>query len=149
MKVLNLQCSQQHLFEGWFASESDFQDQLQRGLLLCPVCSDVTITKMLSAPRLNLCSAHGTSSAGSSVSIQGAPDNRLQTDWLAAARHLLESTDDVGAQFPELARKMHYGESEQRAIRGEATRSEALALLDEGIAVLPLLVPESLKKPLH
>ena len=54
MKVLNLQCSHQHDFEGWFASEDDFHQQLERGLLSCPLCGDAQVRKMLSAPRLNL-----------------------------------------------------------------------------------------------
>ena len=54
MKVLNLQCAHQHGFEGWFASEDDFQSQLSRGLVECPMCGDTGIIKMLTAPRLNL-----------------------------------------------------------------------------------------------
>ena len=54
MKVLNLQCGHSHSFEGWFASEDDFQDQLGRGLVECPLCGDTSVSKMLSAPRLNL-----------------------------------------------------------------------------------------------
>lgn len=149
MKVLDLQCSQQHRFEGWFGSENDFLQQRERGLLLCPVCSDAAISKMLSAPRLNLSRAQGESAPLPTASHHALADHRLQADWLAATRHIIDNTDDVGTQFCEEARKMHYGEVAQRAIRGEASRSETLELLDEGIPVLPLLVPESLKKPLQ
>lgn len=149
MKVLDLQCSQQHRFEGWFGSENDFLDQCQRGLLLCPVCSDAVISKMPSAPRLNLSKVQGESAPAQDAPVHVAPESSSPADWLAAARHILANTDYVGTQFSEEARKMHYGETEQRAIRGEATLTEAEALLDEGIAVLPLLLPESLKKPLQ
>ena len=54
MKVLNLQCSHEHTFEGWFASEEDYTSQLERGLVSCPLCGDASIRKLLSAPRLNL-----------------------------------------------------------------------------------------------
>ncbi len=54
MKVLDLQCAQHHVFEGWFGSEDDFQSQLTRGLVTCPLCGDPSVTKKLSAPRLNL-----------------------------------------------------------------------------------------------
>lgn len=54
MKVLDLQCAQHHVFEGWFGSEDDYQSQLTRGLLTCPMCGDASVTKKLSAPRLNL-----------------------------------------------------------------------------------------------
>lgn len=149
MKVLDLQCSQLHRFEGWFGSESDFVDQVQRGLLLCPVCSDGVISKLLSAPRLNLNRSQADSPLLSPSPENAAQESRMQADWLTATRQLLDNTLDVGSQFPEEARKMHYGEAEHRAIRGDASLSETRALLEEGIPVLPLPVPEALKKPLH
>jgi hypothetical protein len=51
MKVLNLQCSHRHGFEGWFGSEDDFQDQLGRGLVECPFCGDTGVAKLPSARR--------------------------------------------------------------------------------------------------
>ena len=54
MKVLDLACQHGHGFEGWFGSEDDFQSQLARGLVQCPICDDAKISKKLSAPRLNL-----------------------------------------------------------------------------------------------
>ena len=149
MKVLNLQCAQMHLFEGWFASEGDYLSQQERGLVACPICNDATITKRLSAPRLNL--------GGSRVEPADRPDapsdtptnTGLQAAVMMVARHILANTDDVGVNFAAEARKMHYGESEVRGIRGQATSAEAVSLIDEGIAVLPFGIPESLKGPLH
>ncbi len=65
------------------------------------------------------------------------------------ARHLLAHTDDVGDQFAEEARKIHYGEAEERGIRGKASRAETASLIEEGIAVVPLELPEFLKRPLQ
>lgn len=144
MKVLDLQCARQHQFEGWFASEDDYQDQHQRGLLLCPVCNDASITKMLSAPRLNLGHSQGEASTRQEVAASASPATPLQTAWMAVARHILATTEDVGNQFAEEARKIHYGESKERGIRGQATREEAESLLDEGIDVVPLSLPENL-----
>lgn len=149
MKVLNLQCSLQHQFEGWFASENDFLDQCQRGLLLCPVCADASINKLPSAPRLNLSKDQRAPLPAQVAPAQAVLEPSQSADWLAAVRHILASTDDVGSRFTEEARKMHYGETEPRAIRGQASRTETIALLDEGIAVLPLLLPESLKNTLQ
>ena len=149
MKVLDLQCSQQHRFEGWFASEEDFLDQRQRGLLLCPVCSDASITKMLSAPRLNLGSSQGESSATPQAAASASPEPSLQAAWMAVARHIIANTEDVGNQFAEEARKIHYGEAQERAICGQATRAETESLIDEGIAVLSLPWPDVLKGPLQ
>ena len=152
MKVLNLQCSQGHSFEGWFASQDDYDTQRQRGLVTCPVCNDSEVIKMLSAPRLNLGSsqtdAPGEVAKSSDPSVSAAPA-QLQAAWMQVVRHVMANTQDVGTQFAEEARKIHYGESEERNIRGQATREETEALLDEGIDIVPLPVPAGLKEPLQ
>jgi hypothetical protein len=197
MKVLDLQCAQHHVFEGWFGSEDDFQSQLARGMVTCPLCGDVGVTKKLSAPRLNLNTARGdrdiagheaTQAAGhladragtrapgqaspaetaalhhaqtTSASVPALPTlpslqdvanlepAQLQAALLKMVRHLVANTEDVGQRFPEEARKMHYGEAEQRNIRGHATPEETEELIDEGIAVMPLPLPDVLKEPLQ
>ncbi len=76
-------------------------------------------------------------------------DPQFQAAYLHMARNILANTEDVGTQFAQEARKMHYGEADERAIRGQATRDETLELLDEGIDVLPLPLPDALKGPVH
>jgi hypothetical protein len=152
MKVLNLQCAHQHAFEGWFASEDDFQSQRARQLVACPICGDTTIAKLLSAPRLNLGAPQPEPAPARQEQASAAPasaDATLQAAWLKMVRHVMTHTEDVGVQFAEEARKIHYGEAEDRSIRGQASREETEALLDEGIAVLPLPVPAALKGPVH
>jgi len=173
MKVLDLQCSLGHSFEGWFGSQDDYDAQRARGLVTCPVCNDIDIVKMLSAPRLNL--GHGSapvsppSEASGQESATAMPVpvlsdatgssgampadvrslQQMQAAMLNMVRHVMANTEDVGNQFAEEARKIHYGEREERNIRGQATREETEALLEEGIEVMPLPVPESLKGPLQ
>jgi hypothetical protein len=146
MKVLNLQCSSGHGFEGWFASEDDFQGQLGRGLVECPMCGDPAVRKLPSAPRLNLGAAPAEAPA---QQVMTAPDAAMQAAWLKMVRHVMANTEDVGTRFAEEARRIHYGEIEERAIRGQASREQAEALLDEGIGVLPLPLPKALKEPLQ
>ena len=64
MKVLNLWCAQSHQFEGWFASEDDFRSQLEQGLVECPLCANKVITKLPTAPRLNVSKAREPSVPG-------------------------------------------------------------------------------------
>jgi hypothetical protein len=64
-------------------------------------------------------------------------------------QQVLANTEDVGSQFASEARKFHYGEAEERNIRGQVSADESMALLDEGIAVVPLMVPASLKGSVH
>jgi hypothetical protein len=73
----------------------------------------------------------------------------MQAALLNAVKLVLANTEDVGAQFADEARKMHYGETKERGIRGQATREEAASLLEEGIEVMNLPMPESLKGPLQ
>ena len=145
MKVLDLQCSQQHGFEGWFASEDDFQQQLAGGLVECPLCGDSEVTKLLSAPRLNL----GSGSEPLRHDVVSAPDKTVQAAWMKMVRHVMANTEDVGARFPHEARRIHYGEAEERGIRGQASAEETRALVEEGIGVLPLPIPKALKETLQ
>ena len=168
MKVLNLQCSHQHSFEGWFASEDDFQSQLRRGLVECPFCDDKAVQKMPSAPRLNLGGHQSPSSpeapaaaregspqlpaavpAADSADRLRAGDPSEQAAFLKALRHVVANTEDVGERFADEARAMHYGDAKARSIRGQASAREAVELLEEGIDVMPLPVPAALKETLQ
>lgn len=166
MKVLNLQCSHQHAFEGWFASEDDFQSQLTRGLINCPLCADPAIQKMPSAPRLNFgasAQADAQTQTSRDVSVpastpaSSSPTQDVvathhpagQAAFLKALRHVMANTEDVGQRFADEARAMHYGDAEQRNIRGQTSRSEAIELLEEGIDVMPLPLPAAVKETLQ
>jgi hypothetical protein len=136
MIVFELVCPDRHRFEGWFASAGDFESQKAHGLLSCPVCSDSSIEKLLTAKI-------------------GKPETELQeNNTLAAApaaarprnlneliEYVLLNTENVGKEFPSEARRIHYKEIPQRGIRGLATGEETQELLEEGILVLPLPVP--------
>lgn len=144
MKVLNLRCEHSHTFEGWFASAEDFESQCARGLVECPMCGSTAITKGLSAPRLNL-GASREADVPKALPAADTPEAR----WMRAVREVMASTEDVGERFTEEARRMHYGEAEERGIRGQASPEQAEALLDEGIVVVPLLVPPGAKGTLQ
>ena len=166
MKVLDLKCANQHAFEGWFGSEEAFQEQLAAGQVECPFCGDAAIAKMLSAPRLNMgarppaeASAPSAEGANQSTPGQGKQElvamsaqgpaadsmQALQAAWLAMVGQVLAQTEDVGGRFAEEARRIHYGESKRRGIRGQASQDETEALLEEGIAVMPLPLPHAIK----
>ncbi|MFE1572451.1 DUF1178 family protein [Comamonas odontotermitis] len=160
MKVLNLRCPLNHVFEGWFASDAEFAQQQQGGWLSCPMCGSAEIVKGLNAPRLarksNTVSAPAkpiqeTSHQGtaSDAAAPVADLQAMQQAWLAVSRHIVENTEDVGSSFAGLARQMHEGEVEGRAIRGTATADERRSLADDGIEVVPLLLPEAAKHSLQ
>ncbi|MEP6557336.1 MAG: DUF1178 family protein [Burkholderiales bacterium] len=167
MKVLDLACDGRHAFEGWFGSEDDFQSQLARGLVECPLCGSSDVHKLLSAPRLNLGAmqppqratspdAALVTSSDAAVAPRPTPpaplqpaEAAMQAAWLKMMRHVVANTEDVGPKFAEHARRMHYGEANARSIRGQASRDEAEALLEEGIAVMPLMLPPMLDSTEH
>jgi hypothetical protein len=165
MKVLNLCCSAQHHFEGWFASEADYATQLEKNLVGCPLCGDTDVQRLPSAPHVLTSSTRATAPAqetggggalaprsSTSASSQTLPAGAAQADpqalqqaWMQAVQHVIANTDDVGGQFAEEARRMHYGEAKERPIRGEATVDEAAALRDEGIEIAVLPLPAAMK----
>lgn len=168
MLVLNLACEAGHAFEGWFASSADFESQQQRGLLSCPLCNSADVRRMPSAPRLNLGaasapeplapSASQAKGAGAASVPAAAPPVagevpaiavELQKQVMKAVRTMIANTEDVGDRFASEARRIHYGETEQRGIRGRATPEEARELADEGIEIVALPVPDALKDPLQ
>jgi hypothetical protein len=146
MKVLDLRCANGHGFEGWFGSEDDFLDQNGRGLVECPLCADHVITRLPSAPRLNLSGAREPAPAPAKAEPAAAD---LQAMWMQVVRHAMENTDDVGERFAEEARRIHYGETDARGIRGVASPQERQALHEEGIEVLSLPIPPALKGPVQ
>lgn len=167
MKVLDLRCSQGHGFEGWFASEDDFSAQLHKGLIGCPLCADTAISRRPSAPRLNLSGAREPKPNASQAAERKVPANAaaapsagtlpqalppeavLQAAWMQAVRHVIANTEDVGQRFTEEARRMHYGEIEARGIRGQASPEQREALIEEGIEIATLPMPQALKEPLQ
>lgn len=153
MKVLNLRCANGHGFEGWFASDDDYMDQNGRGLVECPLCADKVITRMPSAPRLNLSGAREAqvpAPAAPQAAPQVAPQPAdLQAAFMKAVREMIQRTEDVGTRFAEEARRIHYGETPERGIRGKASPEEREALREEGIEVHPLPIPAAFKDTLQ
>lgn len=154
MKVFNLHCSQGHVFEGWFESEDSFRYQAANALLECPICGSTGIEKGLSAPRLNLGAQNVSREKQDIAAVQtedtaNAKLRAVQAAWLMASREIAAQTEDVGARFTEEALQMHYGELPSRPIRGQASPQQVENLLDEGVPVLPLVLPVSSKETLQ
>jgi hypothetical protein len=150
MKVFNLSCEFDHLFEGWFASHEEFDRQVDTGLLECPVCGSGAIHKLLSAPRLNISGAQEPAQELPAKEPVAMPNEAAMRAMLAQmARHIVANTEDVGERFPEEARRIHYEEAAKRSIRGVASREDAAALEDEGIEVMPLPFADILKNTLQ
>jgi hypothetical protein len=134
--VFELICADRHRFEGWFASADDFEGQKARGLLSCPVCSDSSIEKLLTAKIGRPEAEPSRDNAQLPVAPAARPRNLQE-----AIDYILLNTENVGQDFPAEARRIHHKEVPQRNIRGVATGEETQELLEEGIAVMPLPIP--------
>lgn len=161
-----LSCHQAHTFDGWFRNSDDFDQQCERGLVSCPVCGSAQVGKALMAPAVSTSRKkaqqvvpHQEEPQGSSGPADASPPSVVpetaqtqqaslmpadirQRELIAGLRaireKLIASSDYVGKSFAEEARKIHYGEAEERNIYGETSREDVESLLDEGIDVMPL-----------
>ena len=134
MIVFELICADRHRFEGWFVSAEDFEGQKARGLLACPVCSDSSIEKLLTAKIGRPDAEPPRENAQPSVTARPRSVHEMIDT-------ILLNTENVGEDFPAEARRIHHKEVPQRSIRGVATGEETRELLEEGIAVMPLPIP--------
>ncbi|MCP9223293.1 DUF1178 family protein [Erythrobacter sp. LQ02-29] len=151
MIVFDLICDGSHRFEGWFASTSQYEDQLERGLVTCPECDSAAVRKAPMAPAIPAKgnrqdpaprdpASSGSETVMSNRAIPPAVEKAMRALAAAQAKALSQSKW-VGTSFAEESRAMHYGEKDLATIHGKATLQEAKELLDEGISVAPLPFP--------
>jgi hypothetical protein len=124
----NLSCSAGHEFEGWFKDSTAYETQAKARALVCPVCGDHAVEKAIMAPAL-----------GSATREKGRAEKQQLRQYASGLRKFIEKNADyVGPKFPEEARKIHYGEAEERHIYGESTLKEAKELIEEGVEIAPI-----------
>lgn len=133
-----LACEEGHAFESWFASSGSYDEQVARGLVTCPHCGSGLVVKRPMAPSLGRSGEPAASAETPALPVADDPQRRMRSLLRAVRQQIEANAEHVGPRFPEEARKIHYRETESRAIYGEASPSEARALVDEGIAVAPL-----------
>ena len=150
----NLVCDQRHEFESWFANSAAYDKQAKRGLVSCPLCGSAKVEKAVMAPRLARTDKSGPimapaeeaasppAEAPTPVAMISPQEREFRKKLKELRDHLTANADNVGKKFPEVARKMHYGEIEHRSIYGEASPNDARELHEEGIEIHPLpIVP--------
>jgi hypothetical protein len=142
-----LSCERGHEFESWFQNSAAYDKQAKRGLVTCPLCNSAKVEKAIMAPRLARTdvaeptpppAAQPATPAKNPVAMMSPPERELRQKLKELRDHVTKNATNVGAKFPEEARKIHYGETEHRSIYGEASREEAKALHEEGIEFHPL-----------
>lgn len=127
MIVFNLQCENTHEFEVWFRNSADYDDQVATGAVHCPSCNSAIVEKALMAPNI------APKKSGKQPYVQ-APSH-VHDMLRAVHKQITENCDYVGDSFAREARAIHEGDSEERSIYGEATREDAIDLIEDGIEV--------------
>jgi hypothetical protein len=117
------------VFEGWFDSSADFEEQFERGLVQCPYCGSPKVGKAPMAPRVSR-------SGGSQFEAKD-----VLAEVAALQARMLSNSEWVGTDLPDTARAMHLGEIEKRQVHGQASADEARSLIDEGVPIMPLPLP--------
>ena len=153
----SLICDKRHEFESWFANSAAYDKQAKRGRIDCPMCGSIRVEKAIMAPRLarsgksgpivapveEAAPAPAEAQAPTPVAMISPQEREFRKKLKELRDHLTSNADNVGKKFPEVARKMHYGEIEHRSIYGEASPKDAKDLHEEGIEFHPLpVLPE-------
>jgi hypothetical protein len=140
MIVFDLRCeSAGHVFEAWFGSSTDYEDQSRRGLVQCPLCGDASVAKAVMAP--NVAPKGNRQPAAQAPAPDPQAVKAMMAALAAAQKEILQTSSYVGNRFADEARSIHLGETTARAIHGRATRAEAEKLSEEGIPVSALPFP--------
>jgi len=133
MIAFDLQCKNNHTFEGWFEDSQAYEEQQKKGLIACPVCNDTNVFKVLSTFAIK--------SANPLPKVDGN-EMALAKITEEISDYVEKNFDDVGTDFSKEALKIHYGASEPRNIRGISTKAEEKTLKEEGIQFFKLPIPE-------
>jgi hypothetical protein len=140
MIAFDLECTQGHVFEGWFDSLESFEDQNEKDLIRCPFCEDAHIRRVLSPVALKK-TRHNPNATPSAIDYQ-----RLAKEIVD---YVHSNFEDVGSNFASEAYKMHYDVTEKRNIRGTATTEEENSLKEEGIQFFKFPLPNKDKDQKH
>ena len=126
-------CRSGHPFEAWFGSSTDYDDQLERGLVECPLCGSKAVEKQIMAPAVV-----GAKSRSETPADSAGMQAMMMEAMSRVRAHVEENFDNVGDTFAREARAIHEGRSEARGIYGEATSAEVRDLVADGVPVAPL-----------
>lgn len=127
MILYNLKCRKGHGFEAWFRDSATFDRQAENGEVRCPECGAKKVEKAPMSPRVSGGRSRGTKVGAAHKAVAA------RTALKELRRQVEENCDYVGPEFAEEARKIHYGETEERSIYGESSDQDAKALTDEGV----------------
>ena len=145
----NLRCNLDHDFEGWFPNKDELLKQIGKGLVECPYCGTINVKKTLSSPNISTKNNKKLTDTTknlnpSSSKVQDANDNfeskntvfnnyQLRKIYKNLQKTIEKEFTNVGSNFANEARKIHYGEKKPKNIYGKCSESERVDLEKEGV----------------
>ncbi|MBW0454194.1 MAG: DUF1178 family protein [Candidatus Kinetoplastibacterium crithidii] len=137
IKVFNLHCNNEHIFEGWFSSHNEYEEQISKNLITCPICSSSTISKLLSTPYIGKKRSNTLEKTQSNGDLNRTSLEQ-QAKTIESLRQIINKAENVGNSFAEEARLIHSGESQKTSIKGTISLDEKKELEEEGINIIPI-----------
>jgi len=147
MIIFDIECSNGHIFEGWFDSLEAFEEQREKKIISCPYCNDTNVRRVLSPVAIK----HSGKEERENKSENKASDKTIDYArlYMEFIEYIKKNSEDVGPDFAKEALKMHYGLTKKRNIRGSATAEEEKMLKDEGIEFFKIPMPKDDKEKKH
>ena len=123
----NLTCKCGESFESWFLNSSKFDYLSKKKIIKCIYCGSSSVKKSVMAPNLP--------SKSNKIVKKTKLEKNIKKQLLDVRRYIEKNCKDVGENFPQEARSIHYDKKTSQGIYGKATPEETSELLEEGIEV--------------
>jgi len=123
----NLTCECGKIFESWFSGSAEYDVLKKRKLINCIYCDSTLVKKSIMSPNL--------SSKSNKISKKTKLKKNIKKQLVEFRKYIEENCRNVGDNFPQEARNIHYDKKTSKGIYGKATPEETAELLDEGIDV--------------
>jgi hypothetical protein len=122
---LNCKCGE--TFESWFSTSNEYESLKSKKLINCIYCGSISVKKAVMAPNLF--------KKSNTISKKTNKEKNITENLLSLKKYIEQNCKDVGKNFPQEARNIHYDKKTSKGIYGKATPQETAELLDEGIEV--------------
>jgi len=123
----NLICECEETFESWFSAASEYDHLFKKKLINCIYCGSFKVKKSLMAPNLT--------SKSNKLNEQTKSEKKIKKQLLEFRKYIEKNCKDVGGNFLQEARNIHYDKNASKGIYGKASKEETEELLEEGIEV--------------
>ena len=127
MIKFNLICKCGKTFESWFASSKEIAALSKKKIVRCINCNSTSVKKSIMSPNL-------VTKSNKKTDVQDSA-KKIKKELLKFKKYIEQNCENVGDNFAQEARNIHYDNKKSKSIYGRATAEEANELQDEGIDI--------------